>query len=100
MTVTKAVAKDMPVEVNAIGNVQPVVAVAIRSQVTGRMLRVNFKEGDYVKKGALLFSLDSRPFVEAVKEAQAKGLLESAQMIGDPPPDEVDAIAAKNVCGH
>jgi len=71
VTVTKAVAKDMPVEVNAIGNVQPVVAVAIRSQVTGRMLRVNFKEGDYVKKGALLFSLDSRPFVEAVKEAQA-----------------------------
>jgi multidrug efflux system membrane fusion protein len=71
VTVTKAVAKEMPVEVNAIGNVQPVIGVVIRSQVTGRMLRVNFKEGDYVKKGQLLFSLDSRPFVEAVKEAQA-----------------------------
>jgi multidrug efflux system membrane fusion protein len=71
VTVTKSVAKEMPVEVNAIGNVQPVVGVVIRSQVTGRMLRVNFKEGDYVRKGELLFSLDSRPFVEAVKEAQA-----------------------------
>jgi multidrug efflux system membrane fusion protein len=71
VTVTKSVAKEMPVEVNAIGNVQPVVGVAIRSQVTGRMLRVNFKEGDYVRKGQLLFSLDSRPFVEAVKQAQA-----------------------------
>jgi multidrug efflux system membrane fusion protein len=71
VTVTKSVAKEMPVEVKAIGNVQPVVGVAIRSQVTGRMLKVNFKEGDYVKKGQLLFSLDSRPFVEAVKGAQA-----------------------------
>jgi multidrug efflux system membrane fusion protein len=71
VTVTKAVAKEMPVEVSAIGNVQPVVGVSIRSQVTGRMLKVNFKEGDYVRKGELLFSLDSRPFVEAVKEAQA-----------------------------
>jgi multidrug efflux system membrane fusion protein len=71
VTVTKSIAKEMPVEVNAIGNVQPVVGVAIRSQVTGRMLKVNFKEGDYVTKGQLLFSLDSRPFVEAVKQAQA-----------------------------
>lgn len=71
VTVTRAVVKEMPVEVSAIGNVQPVVGVAIRSQVTGRMLRLNFKEGNYVRKGQLLFSLDSRPFVEAVKEAQA-----------------------------
>jgi multidrug efflux system membrane fusion protein len=71
VTVTKSVAKEMPIEVTAIGNVQPVVGVAIRSQVTGRMLKVNFKEGDYVAKGQLLFSLDSRPFVEAVKQAQA-----------------------------
>src|ERR1043166_430827 len=71
VTVTKSVAKNMPVEVKAIGNVQPVVGVAIRSQVTGRMLKVNFKEGDYVRKGQLLFVLDSRPFVEAIKEAQA-----------------------------
>jgi multidrug efflux system membrane fusion protein len=71
VTVTKAIVKEMPVEITAIGNVQPVVGVAIRSQVTGRMLRVNFKEGDYVRKGELLFSLDSRPFDEALKGAQA-----------------------------
>ena len=71
VTVTKSITKEMPIEVTAIGNVQPVVGVAIRSQVTGRMLKVNFKEGDYVRKGDLLFTLDSRPFVEAVKEAQA-----------------------------
>lgn len=71
VTVTKVVAKQMPVDINAIGNVQTVVGVSIRPQVTGRVLKVNFKEGDYVKKGELLFTLDSRPFDEAVKEAQA-----------------------------
>src|SRR6185295_14043873 len=71
VTVTKVVAKEMPVEINAIGNVQTVSGVSIRSQVTGRVLKVNFKEGDFVKKGQLLFTIDSRPFVEALKEAQA-----------------------------
>jgi multidrug efflux system membrane fusion protein len=71
VTVTKVVAKEMPVEINAIGNVQTVVGVSVRSQVTGRVLKVNFKEGDNVKKGQLLFTIDSRPFDEAVKEAQA-----------------------------
>jgi multidrug efflux system membrane fusion protein len=69
--VTKVVAKQMPVDINAIGNVQTVVGVSIRPQVTGRVLKVNFKEGDYVKKGELLFTIDSRPFDEALKEAQA-----------------------------
>ena len=71
VTVTKAVAKEMPVEISTIGNVQTVVGVSIRPQVTGRVLKVNFKEGDFVKKGQLLFTIDSRPFDEAVKEAQA-----------------------------
>jgi membrane fusion protein, multidrug efflux system len=71
VTVTKVVAKQMPVDINAIGNVQTVVGVSIRPQVTGRVLKVNFKEGDYVKKGELLFTIDSRPFDEALKEAQA-----------------------------
>jgi multidrug efflux system membrane fusion protein len=71
VAVAKVVAKEMPVEINAIGNVQTVSGVSIRSQVTGRVLKVNFKEGDYVKKGELLFTIDSRPFDEAVKEAQA-----------------------------
>jgi multidrug efflux system membrane fusion protein len=71
VTVTRAVAKEMPVDINAIGNVQTVLGVSIRPQVTGQVLKVNFKEGDYVKKGELLFTLDSRPFAEAVKEAQA-----------------------------
>lgn len=71
MTVTKVVAKEMPVEIKAIGNVQTVSGVSIRSQVSGRVLKVNFKEGQYVKKGELLFTIDSRPFDEALKGAQA-----------------------------
>lgn len=67
----KATIRDMPVEIKTIGNIESVLGVAIRSQVTGRLLKVNFKEGDLVKKGQLLFTLDSRPFIEAVRQAEA-----------------------------
>jgi multidrug efflux system membrane fusion protein len=68
---TKVIAKEMPVEISAIGSIQPVSSAAVRSQVTGRLLKVNFTEGALVKKGQPLFTIDSRPFVEALKEAQA-----------------------------
>jgi len=68
---TAVVTKTMPLELTAIGNVQPMESVDVTSQVTGRIITVDFKEGDFVKKGQLLFSIDSRPFVEAVKEANA-----------------------------
>jgi multidrug efflux system membrane fusion protein len=71
VTVTKVVAKAMPVQINAIGNVQTVSGVSIKSQVSGRVVMVNFKEGDSVKQGELLFTIDSRPFVEALKGAEA-----------------------------
>lgn len=61
----------MPVEINSIGNIEPVSSVEVKSQATGKLLKVNFKQGDYVRKGQLLFTLDSRPFVQSVNEAQA-----------------------------
>jgi multidrug efflux system membrane fusion protein len=67
----RVITKEMPVEISAIGNIQPVSSVAVRSQITGTMLKVNFAEGAMVKKGQSLFTLDSRPFMQALKEAQA-----------------------------
>ncbi|MGH9972195.1 MAG: efflux RND transporter periplasmic adaptor subunit [Pyrinomonadaceae bacterium] len=71
VTVGKAVQKEMPIEIRAIGNVQAITSVSVRAQVTGRLMLVHFKEGDNVRKGQLLFTLDTRPFEEAVKQAQA-----------------------------
>jgi multidrug efflux system membrane fusion protein len=62
----------MPVEVRGIGSVEAFAVVAITAQVGGELKKVHFKEGDYVKKGELLFSLDTGPFAVALAEAKAR----------------------------
>lgn len=70
--VTTTVAqKDVPVEIEAIGNVEAYETVVVRSQITGQLTDVHFREGDFVKKGDLLFSLDRRPFEAALQQAEA-----------------------------
>jgi multidrug efflux system membrane fusion protein len=70
VVVTNVLEKVMPVEVTSVGNVEPVSTVAIKAQVSGELLEVHFKEGDFVHKGQLLFTIDSRPFQNQVRQAQ------------------------------
>lgn len=79
--VTKSETKDIPVEIQAVGNVQAYSAVSIRSQVAGRIVQVHFKEGQEVKAGDQLFSIDPRPFQAALNQAQANLQRDEAQMI-------------------
>ena len=51
----------MPLELSAIGTVEASSSVAIRAQLTGELTSVNFKEGDDVEQGQVLFTLDRRP---------------------------------------
>jgi multidrug efflux system membrane fusion protein len=67
----KATEKDVAVEIAAIGNVEPFASISIRSQITGLLQEVAFHEGDFVKKGQPLFSLDRRPFEAALAQADA-----------------------------
>jgi multidrug efflux system membrane fusion protein len=67
----KVTEKDVPVDVAAIGNVEAYVTTSVRSQVTGQLLEVAFREGDVVKQAQLLFSLDRRPFEAALAQAEA-----------------------------
>src|SRR5215831_10714408 len=69
--VAKAEAKDVPVEIQAVGNVQAFSAVLIRSQVTGKIVKVHFQEGQEVNVGDPLFTIDPRPFEAALNQAQA-----------------------------
>jgi multidrug efflux system membrane fusion protein len=71
VTVVAAVQKIMPVQVEAVGTVEPYSTVSIRSQVTGAITKVHFKEGDDVKEGDLLFTVDPRPFEATLKQAEA-----------------------------
>ena len=57
-----AIQRDVPRRVEAIGNVQALRSVSVKSQVDGIIAEVNFKEGQEVKAGDLLVSLDRRPF--------------------------------------
>jgi len=50
--------KAMPIEVRAIGSVEPYSTVAVHAQLTGQLTAVRFKEGDDVIEGQPLFSLD------------------------------------------
>jgi multidrug efflux system membrane fusion protein len=68
----------VPVEIEAIGNVEPFETVSIRAQVSGQLLDVRFKEGDSVKAGELLFQIDPRPFQAALDQAQANDVRNDA----------------------
>ena len=71
VTVAPVVRKSVPLEISVIGAAEPFSAVAIRSQITGQLNAVNFAEGDDVKAGQVLFTLDRRPLESALGQAQA-----------------------------
>ena len=67
--VATVASRTMPVELQAIGNVEAISAVTIKAQISGQLMRVHFKEGDFVKKGQLLFTIDRQPFEAALRQA-------------------------------
>jgi multidrug efflux system membrane fusion protein len=69
----------MPIEIQVIGSAEPFSTVAIRSQITGQLIAVNFREGDIVRKEQVLFELDKRPLVAALEQAQANLQRDMAQ---------------------
>jgi len=81
VTVASVEQKSMPVDINVIGTSEPYSTVQVRAQVTGELTSVNFKEGDDVKKGQVLFTLDRRPLEAAVEQAQANLAKDQAQAV-------------------
>jgi multidrug efflux system membrane fusion protein len=76
----RAVAKPMPVLIEAVGTVEPEHSVQIRAQVSGVLQSVLFKEGDLVKPGQLLFQIDPRTFEASYRQAQAQLARDVAQL--------------------
>src|SRR6185503_3499690 len=79
VTIAPVVQKAMPIEIQVIGSAEPYSTVAIRSQITGQLIAVNFREGDIVRKDQVLFELDKRPLVAALEQAQANLQRDMAQ---------------------
>jgi membrane fusion protein, multidrug efflux system len=73
--------RTMPVELQAIGNVEAISTVSIKAQISGQLMRVHFKEGDFVKKGQLLFTIDREPFEAALRQAEGTLAKDEAQSL-------------------
>ena len=71
--------KDMPVLVQGIGAVEAYSTVAVKTQITGELTGVYFREGQFVKKGDLLFTLDKRPFEAELKRQEGNLARDTAQ---------------------
>jgi len=80
ITATTVAQRAVPLDVQAIGTVIAASTVAVHAQITGELMSVNFKEGDEVKEGQVLFTLDKRPFEAALQQAEAQLQKDVAQL--------------------
>src|SRR5438552_9736413 len=71
VTVTAAVTQDVPTYLDAIGKTVAREVVSIQPQVSGRITKINFTDGANVRKGDLLFTIDTRPFEANLRQAEA-----------------------------
>jgi multidrug efflux system membrane fusion protein len=63
--------ESIPVQVTAIGSVEPYSTIQVKAQVSGALTDVQFGQGDVVKEGQVLFTIDTRPFDVALQQAEA-----------------------------
>jgi len=80
VTAAPVVQKVVPVQVTAVGNVQAYTSVGIKSRVAGQVLKVHFKEGEDVRQGDVLFTIDPAPFEAAVRQAEATVAKDNANL--------------------
>lgn len=71
VTVATAEARDVPLYLDEIGNCAAFESVTIQPQVSGPIVGIHFKDGQDVRKGDLLFTIDPRPYRAALEKAQA-----------------------------
>lgn len=71
VTVTKVVTRDVPIEIQVVGNVEALLTVTVKPQISGEITQVFFREGDFVKKGEQLFTIDPRTYQAQLNQVQA-----------------------------
>jgi len=81
VTVTQATVHDVPIYSHALGTVQALNTIAIRAQVNGQIVSINFRQGQEVHQGDILAKIDPAPFKAALDQAIAKKSQDEAQLI-------------------
>lgn len=72
---------DVPIQITGIGTVQPIATVLVKSRLDGQIAKIAFKEGQEVKAGDLLFSLDDRALVAQLRQTEANLARDRAQLL-------------------
>src|ERR1017187_5145210 len=81
VTVAKSTTRDVPVEVQVIGNVEAYSTITVKALVGGQLTNVYFKEGDFVQKSEKLFDIDPRPLEAAYNQAVANIARDQASLL-------------------
>jgi multidrug efflux system membrane fusion protein len=81
VTVAQVEKKTVPQQVSAIGTVEPMHTVQVRTQVGGTLVGVHFQEGQEVSRGDLLFTIDARPYQAALAQVQSAVQRDRAKML-------------------
>ena len=71
ITPVAVVEKTMPVDIRVIGSVEAYMEIRVKAQVGGQLMKVQFRQGDDVKAGDLLFLIDPRPFDATIRQVEA-----------------------------
>ena len=71
VTVALASQRDVPLQIEVIGNVEAYSTITVKAQVGGAITQVHFREGEFVKAGDLLFTIDTRPLNAMLNEVEA-----------------------------
>ena len=79
VTVETVSRRSVPVQLHAIGNVEAYTTVGIKAQIGGTLSKVHFTEGQDIKKGDLLFTIDPRPYEASLKQSEAALARDRAQ---------------------
>jgi multidrug efflux system membrane fusion protein len=92
---------DIGININALGTVTSLATVTIRTQISGYMQKIDFTEGNDVKKGDLLAEIDPRPYEAALAQARGQLARDEAMLKGA----QVDlaryqGLAAQNAVPH
>jgi multidrug efflux system membrane fusion protein len=72
VTVAKVEQRTMPVLLRAIGHIEPISTVGVKARIGGELQKVWFTEGQVVRAGATLFTIDARPYEAALRQAEAQ----------------------------
>lgn len=71
VSVSPVLQKTIPLEVSGIGNVEASASVPVKSRIGGELKKIHFREGQEVRTGDLIFTIDPQPYEAALKQAQA-----------------------------